>query len=39
MARALFRLKEGKPDLQAVHVGFAAKVDSEVDAFDKAFVP
>jgi hypothetical protein len=39
MARALFWLKEGKPNPQAVHVGFAAKVHSEVEAFDKAFVP
>src|SRR5437667_122036 len=37
MARELFFwLKEGKPDPQAVHVGFAAKDHSEVDAFYKA---
>ena len=28
-----FWLKEGKPDPQAVHVGFVAKDHSEVDAF------
>jgi catechol 2,3-dioxygenase-like lactoylglutathione lyase family enzyme len=31
-----FWLKEGKPDAQAVHVGFVAKDHSEVDAFYKA---
>jgi len=31
-----FWLKEGKPDPQAVHVGFVAKNDAEVDAFYKA---
>jgi catechol 2,3-dioxygenase-like lactoylglutathione lyase family enzyme len=31
-----FWLKEGKPDPQAVHVGFVAKDHSEVDAFYKA---
>jgi catechol 2,3-dioxygenase-like lactoylglutathione lyase family enzyme len=31
-----FWLKEGKPDPQAVHVGFAAKDRREVDAFYKA---
>jgi|SRR5437016_9775980 len=31
--RAFFRLKEGKPDPQAVHVGFVAKDHAEVDAF------
>ena len=31
-----FWLKEGKPDPQAVHVGFTAKDHSEVDAFYKA---
>ena len=31
-----FWLKEGRPDPQAVHVGFAAKNHSEVDAFYKA---
>ena len=34
--RAFFWLKEGKPDPQAVHVGFAAKDHFEVDAFYKA---
>jgi catechol 2,3-dioxygenase-like lactoylglutathione lyase family enzyme len=34
--RYFFWLKEGKPDPQAVHVGFAAKDHSEVDAFYKA---
>jgi catechol 2,3-dioxygenase-like lactoylglutathione lyase family enzyme len=34
--RHFFWLKEGKPDPQAVHVGFAAKDHSEVDAFYKA---
>jgi len=33
-----FWLKEGKPDPQAVHVGFVAKDHSEVDAFYKAAV-
>src|SRR5258708_10297569 len=33
---AFFWLKEGKPDPQAVHVGFAAEDHSEVDAFYKA---
>jgi catechol 2,3-dioxygenase-like lactoylglutathione lyase family enzyme len=36
--RAFFWLKEGKPDPQAVHVGFAAKDHAEVDAFYKAAV-
>src|SRR5712675_1335537 len=31
-----FWLKEGKPDPQAVHVGFVAKNHAEVDAFYKA---
>jgi catechol 2,3-dioxygenase-like lactoylglutathione lyase family enzyme len=31
-----FWLKEGKPDPQAVHVGFVAKDHAEVDAFYKA---
>ena len=31
--RAFFWLKEGKPEPQAVHVGFAAKDNAEVDAF------
>jgi catechol 2,3-dioxygenase-like lactoylglutathione lyase family enzyme len=34
--RYFFWLKEGKPDPQAVHVGFVAKDHSEVDAFYKA---
>jgi catechol 2,3-dioxygenase-like lactoylglutathione lyase family enzyme len=34
--RYFFWLKEGKPDPQAVHVGFMAKDHSEVDAFYKA---
>jgi catechol 2,3-dioxygenase-like lactoylglutathione lyase family enzyme len=34
--RHFFWLKEGKPDPQAVHVGFVAKDHSEVDAFYKA---
>jgi len=34
--RAFFWLKEGKPDPQAVHVGFVAKDHAEVDAFYKA---
>jgi hypothetical protein len=34
--RYFFWLKEGKPDPQAVHVGFGAKDHSEVDAFYKA---
>ena len=34
--RAFFWLKEGKPDPQAVHVGFVAKNHAEVDAFYKA---
>src|SRR5580698_5994281 len=36
--RAFFWLKKGKPDPQAVHVGFAAKDHAEVDAFYKAAV-
>ena len=36
--RAFFWLKEGKPDPQAVHVGFVAKEHAEVDAFFKAAV-
>ena len=36
--RAFFWLKEGKPDPQAVHVGFVAKNRAEVDAFYKAAV-
>jgi hypothetical protein len=36
--RAFFWLKEGKPDPQAVHVGFEAKDHAEVDAFYKAAV-
>src|SRR6202140_4660915 len=36
--RAFFWLKEGKPDPQAVHVGFVAKDHAEVDAFYKASV-
>jgi catechol 2,3-dioxygenase-like lactoylglutathione lyase family enzyme len=36
--RAFFWLKEGKPDPQAVHVGFVAKDHAEVDAFFKAAV-
>ena len=36
--RAFFWLKEGKPDPQAVHVGFVAKDHAEVDAFYKAAV-
>jgi len=35
---AFFWLKEGKPDPQAVHVGFVANDQSEVDAFYKAAV-
>ena len=34
--RAFFWLKKGKPDPRAVHVGFAAKNQREVDAFYKA---
>ena len=34
--RAFFWLKEGKPDHQAVHVGFVAKDHAEVDAFYEA---
>jgi predicted enzyme related to lactoylglutathione lyase len=34
--RAFFWLKQGKPDPQAVHVGFVAKDHAEVDAFYKA---
>jgi catechol 2,3-dioxygenase-like lactoylglutathione lyase family enzyme len=34
--RGPFWLKEGKPDPQAVHVGFVAKDHAEVDAFYKA---
>src|ERR1700730_12862315 len=36
--RAFFWLKEGKPDPQAVHVGFVAKDHAEVNAFYKAAV-
>ena len=36
--RAFFWLKEGKPDPQAVHVGFVAKNHAEVNAFYKAAV-
>jgi hypothetical protein len=36
--RAFFWLKKGKPDPQAVHVGFVAKDHAEVDAFYKAAV-
>lgn len=36
--RAFFWLKEGKPDPQAVHVGFVAKDHAEVDAFHRAAV-
>src|ERR1700683_5646300 len=36
--RAFFWLKEGKPDPQAVHVGFVAKDHAEVVAFYKAAV-
>ena len=36
--RHFFWLKEGKPDPQAVHVGFVAKDHAEVDAFYKAAV-
>ena len=36
--RAFLWLKEGKPDPQAVHVGFVAKDHAEVDAFYKAAV-
>ena len=36
--RAFFWLKEGKPDPQAVHVGFVAKDHAGVDAFYKAAV-
>ena len=31
-----FWLKEGKPDPQAIHIGFVAKTRSQVDAFYKA---
>jgi catechol 2,3-dioxygenase-like lactoylglutathione lyase family enzyme len=34
--RVFFWLKKGKPDPQAVHVGFVAKNHTEVDAFYKA---
>ena len=34
--RAFFWLKQGKPDPQAVHVGFSAKDHAEVDAFYEA---
>jgi catechol 2,3-dioxygenase-like lactoylglutathione lyase family enzyme len=37
-ARAFFWLKEGRPDPQAVHVGFIANGPEEVDAFFKAAV-
>ena len=36
--RAFFWLKEGKPEPQAVHVGFVAKDHAEVEAFYKAAV-
>ena len=36
--KACYWLKEGKPDPQAVHVGFEAKDHAEVDAFYKAAV-
>src|SRR5229473_2352928 len=36
--RAFFWLKQGKPDPQAVHVGFVAKDHAEVDAFYKAAI-
>lgn len=36
--RALFWLKEGNPDPEAVHVGFEAKDHAEVDAFQQAAV-
>src|SRR5882724_10637312 len=36
--KAFFWLKKGKPDPQAVHVGFVAKDHAEVDAFYKAAV-
>jgi catechol 2,3-dioxygenase-like lactoylglutathione lyase family enzyme len=36
--RAFFWLKKGKPDPQAVHVGFVAQNHAEVDAFYKAAV-
>ena len=36
--RAFFWLKKGKPDPQAVHVGFVARNHSEVDAFYAAAV-
>src|SRR5271156_6091897 len=36
--RAFFWLKKGKPDPQAVHVGFVAKDHAEVNAFYKAAV-
>jgi hypothetical protein len=36
--RAFFWLKKGKPDPQAVHVGFVAKDHAELDAFYKAAV-
>jgi catechol 2,3-dioxygenase-like lactoylglutathione lyase family enzyme len=34
--RAFFWLREGRPDPEAVHVGFEAKDRGEVDAFYKA---
>jgi catechol 2,3-dioxygenase-like lactoylglutathione lyase family enzyme len=34
--KAFFWLKKGKPDPQAVHVGFVAKDHAEVEAFYKA---
>src|SRR6202451_1185514 len=36
--RAFFWLKKGKPDPQAVHVGFVGRDHAEVDAFYKAAV-
>jgi len=36
--RAFFWLKKGKPDPQAIHVGFVAKDHAEVDAFHEAAV-
>ena len=36
--RAFFWLKKGRPDPQAVHVGFVANDHAEVDAFYKAAV-
>jgi predicted lactoylglutathione lyase len=36
--KAFFWLKVGRPDPQAVHVGFVAKDHAEVDAFYKAAV-